>query len=158
MAMISSGSTSFSSNKPSRFGGVVAAEAVSDFATGAVSEVLVDFAAGLVDDFVAEAAADFESGFDAVFAGGFFLFAGALPVGAALIDEPQNGHSVASSSSTDWPQAGHVGKSIKIYSYLSSFKRPNGKPSARTDRPTAYIQDTFVMALLWSREVGSTSL
>ncbi|WP_197533367.1 hypothetical protein [Symmachiella dynata] len=148
--MISSGSTSFSSNNPSRFGGVVAAEAVSDFATGAVSDELFDFAAGLVDDFVAEAAADF--------ADGFFLFAGALPLGAALIDEPQNGHSVASSSSTDWPQAGHVGKSIKIYSYLSSFKRPNGDPLARTGLQMASIQDTFVMALLWSREVGATSL
>ncbi len=39
------------------------------------------------------------------------FFADALPLGA-FIDDPQNGHSVASSSSTDCPHAGQLGRSM----------------------------------------------
>jgi hypothetical protein len=36
--------------------------------------------------------------------------------GFAFIDAPQNGHSVASSSITDWLQEGQIGKSMVAYS------------------------------------------
>ncbi|GAG21853.1 unnamed protein product, partial [marine sediment metagenome] len=66
----------------------------------------------------------------------------------ALIDEPQNGHSVASSSSTDWPQEGHVGKSIKLNSYLSTICQAKRDASAWTNLPTVRARDTFVMAFV----------
>ena len=66
--------------------------------------------------------ADFAAGFfsgeglldDFADAAGFAEAAGFVP-GAAFIEEPQKGHSVASSSRTDWPQAGQTAKSIMLH-------------------------------------------
>ncbi len=45
---------------------------------------------------------------------------GFFPVGLDDMDSPQNGQSSASSSKTDWPQWGQVGRSISLYFLLQS--------------------------------------
>ena len=73
------------------------------FAAGALvagGGVGLEGAAGAAADFCPALAAAGES------------FGGALAAVPGFIEDPQNGHSAASSSSTDCPQAGHVGRSI----------------------------------------------